>query len=490
LKTKTIKLSKIKVDREFFLRFGYNRDAIDRYAELYESGSNKPIVVQKGTYKLVDGFHRYEALRLLGRDVVEVEELDIPDSEVRAEAFRRNRDHGVPLSKEERNKTIRELRFKDNKTQQEIAEIVGLSKGRVSQILGEKDESDISKLNTKQTNIDLREKADPKAVLVDWLKGMKQTAIAEDRGLTQPRVSQIIRDFKDHVHNQYLVELLDIDEIVKSAESDGIEISAEKVKEILREYDDINKDLLEIPRINCADLFDVIDNYPDKVFDLVYVDPPYSIRKDTEWGNETFTWDRFESDEEYWDFTERWVRAVLPKINDTGRLYISFSQEHFYALLGLMKDIANEYDMVLENILIWNYKNNMKPHDKRGYKRTWEPVLFFRKKGAGKLNLVKGKSWGESYNDYDVWEIPQPQSNFKADTKYHPAQKPLELLRRIILTGSKDGDIIFDPFAGAGTTGVVAKELGRQFYLIEKEPSYADIIKSRLGGVKLESATH
>ena len=79
----------------------------------------------------------------------------------------------------------------------------------------------------------------------------------------------------------------------------------------------------------------------------------------------------------------------------------------------------------------------------------------------------------------DVWVIPTPQSNFK-EGKHHPAQKPLELLRRIIALGCPRDGLVLDPFAGSGTTGVAAYELGRTFRLIEKSLAYVATIRQRL----------
>jgi DNA modification methylase len=76
---------------------------------------------------------------------------------------------------------------------------------------------------------------------------------------------------------------------------------------------------------------------------------------------------------------------------------------------------------------------------------------------------------GKELVNYDCWRIAQPQTNYKKDKKCHPAQKSLELLRRIILIGSNEGDLVLDPFAGSGTTGVACRQLNRNFILIERD---------------------
>ena len=96
------------------------------------------------------------------------------------------------------------------------------------------------------------------------------------------------------------------------------------------------------------------------------------------------------------------------------------------------------------------------------YRFAYEPIFYLYGKQADVLNFPP-ETYGETQSN--VWTIATPQSNFK-EGKYHPAQKPIELLERIIATGSKEGGTVLDPFAGSGTTGVAAKKLKRDFILI------------------------
>ncbi len=202
-------------------------------------------------------------------------------------------------------------------------------------------------------------------------------------------------------------------------------------------------------------------------YNLIYVDPPYNILKEE--------WDKF-NEKEFKEFTEKWIEAILPKLKEDGRLYVNFSQEFMFKFHEWIKPFLKKHDMILGNVIIWNYKNNMKPHDKKQYKYSYEPIFYYRKNKAGDLTDLE--DYGEERQD--VWTIATPQSNYNVDKKEHPAQKPQELLRRIILTGSKPGDWILDGFAGAGTTGVVALENERNVTLIEKDKEYIKIIKEKL----------
>lgn len=239
----------------------------------------------------------------------------------------------------------------------------------------------------------------------------------------------------------------------------------EKRKELRKEK--ISKSKIK-PKLEIleGDFFEKIKSIK-REYNLIYVDPPYNILKED--------WDKF-NEKEFQEFTEKWINAILPKLKEDGRLYVNFSQEFMFKFHEWIKPFLKKYDMVLGNVIIWNYKNNMKPHDKKQYKYSYEPIFYYRKKKAG--NLIDLEDYGEERQD--VWTIATPQSNYNKDKKEHPAQKPQELLRRIILTGSKPGDWILDGFAGAGTTGIVALENERNVTLIEKDKKYLKIIKENL----------
>jgi site-specific DNA-methyltransferase (adenine-specific) len=457
--SRLINIDKIVIDEKIWIRKNYNRDAIERYKEWYESGKTKPLIVQAGTLKLIDGFHRLQALKELGIKKVEVIEKNIPDNELRVEALKINLEHGIPLSKEERNETIKKLYLEDNLTQSEIAKIVGLSQVQVSRIL--------EKYIMYKTNT---------VVVSEWLQNPKvnQEKLSKNYNITQGRVSQILNDFKQQVYDKFKKGWLKEEIIEWIRKNYNVKIDKKRLEEILLEFSDLDESIVKLDKIICDDFFKVINKINDKTIDLIYVDPPYFITEES--------WDQFKNEKEYWEFTRKWLELLLPKLKDTGRIYISFSQEHMFKFYELMKEFEKKFGLIFSNLIVWNYPNNIKPNNPEMYKYTWEPVFYYRKKRAGKLNLIHGAEWGGDIVSYDCWSIPQPQTNFEKDKKYHPTQKPIDLLRKIIVTGSKEGDTIFDPFAGSGTTGVACRQLNRNFILIEKNPEYVEIIKKRLEG--------
>jgi len=218
-----------------------------------------------------------------------------------------------------------------------------------------------------------------------------------------------------------------------------------------------------------GDLFDVIDKIENESIDLLCTDPPYFIL-----NNE---WDQFDNKNDYLEFTENWLNVVIPKIKGTGRIYISFSQWYQYDFYEILK--RNKFfGFIFKQNIIWYYKNNNQPSNKKEYRYNYEPLFYLYGKEAGVLNFTN-----DTFNEMqqNVWEIAIPQSNFK-EGKFHLAQKPLELYRRIMKTGSKENDLVLDCFAGSGTTGIICKELNRKCILIEKDQGNIKIIKGRLCG--------
>jgi len=253
-----------------------------------------------------------------------------------------------------------------------------------------------------------------------------------------------------------------LNDIKKEEKKEKIEAKLEEIK-AKAEINQIpnNIKLLE------GDLFDHINSIPDNSIDLLNTDPPYKIL-----GND---WDQFKDENEFFDYTEKWLRAVIPKVKSTGRIYISFAQWYQYDFYQILK--SNDFfGFNFKQNIIWYYKNNNKPSNQKEYRYMYEPIFYLYGKDAPNLNFTPD-TYGETHQN--VWEIATPQSNFN-EGKYHSAQKPLELYRRIIKTGSFDNDYVLDCFAGSGTTGIICKELNRNCILIERDIENIKIIKGRI----------
>lgn len=234
------------------------------------------------------------------------------------------------------------------------------------------------------------------------------------------------------------------------------------IKHANEEYQRVNQ-----VRIILGDSLIVMHDIEDESIDLLLTDPPYCILDES--------WDQFESEDRFLKWTDEWIRIACKKVKSSGRIYIFWSQAFMFRFP--FNAVSDRFKF--GNCLIWNYKNNIVPNDRRKYKYTYEPVFHFYGNEAEILNLPKNETWDESLNNYDVLTIAQPQSNFK-DAKVHPAQKPTELISRIIQLGSHIGDTVLDPFAGSGTVGVSAKRLKRKAILIEQDDDYVKTALNRI----------
>ena len=235
----------------------------------------------------------------------------------------------------------------------------------------------------------------------------------------------------------------------------------EKIKAAATKKIDSNIKILE------GDLFSLIGEVEYASVDLLCTDPPYFVL------NKEESWDLFDSYKEFLEFTEAWLLRVVEKVKKTGRIYISFPCDYKYDLYNIIKK-HNFFGFTFGNEIIWVKRNNNQMSNKKNYRFQYESILYLYGEKADKLNF---KEYGEIQSN--VWEIATPQSNFK-EGKYHPAQKPIELYKRIISTGSNEKDLVLDCFGGSGTTGIVCKQLNRNCILIEKDKKYLDIIRGRI----------
>lgn len=176
-------------------------------------------------------------------------------------------------------------------------------------------------------------------------------------------------------------------------------------------------------------------------------------------------------DDAFWSITRRWVTACAGLVRpSSGHIFISFSTQKMAKFEYLLCELM----LPLQSRVVWHYRNaGGRCADKSRFGKTYEMIYHL---GFGnELNFPE--TWGDER--FDVWTIAIPQANFK-DTKIHPFQKPIELMTRLVQIGTRDGDLILDPFMGSGTTGVAAVKLGRKFIGIEIEPKHFDAACRRL----------
>lgn len=235
----------------------------------------------------------------------------------------------------------------------------------------------------------------------------------------------------------------------------------------------------------------VLSFFPHGFVDLLIVDPPYNLDKD-------FHGQKFKktSDDLYEEYTEAWIKLILPLLKDNATIYVCCDWQSSPAIGRILKKY-----FYVQNRITWqrekgrgalnNWKNGMEDiwfaTKSKTYTFNVEAVKVRRKVIAPYKIEGKPKDWeetktGKFRNTYpsNFWDdISIPYWSMPENTA-HPTQKPEKLLAKLILASSNEGDIIFDPFLGSGSTSVTAKKLNRHFVGIEQNEQYCIWAEKRL----------
>ena len=241
----------------------------------------------------------------------------------------------------------------------------------------------------------------------------------------------------------------------------------------------------------CGDTFDVLEFLPHGFVDLLIVDPPYNLDKN-------FGVDKFKkmTDEDYYIYTEAWVKKILPLLKETASIYVCCD----WSSSIVVGQVLKKY-FYIQNRITWqrekgrgalsNWKNGMEDiwfaTKSKNYIFNVDDVKMRRKVIAPYKTNGKPKDWEETENGNfrntfpsNFWDdISIPYWSMPENTA-HPTQKPEKLLAKMILASSKMGDIVFDPFLGSGSTSVTAKKLGRRYVGIEQNERYCVWAEKRL----------
>jgi len=237
-----------------------------------------------------------------------------------------------------------------------------------------------------------------------------------------------------------------------------------------------------------------IKKIPDKSFDLVFADPPYNMqigktltRPDASKVNGVDDkWDQFNSFKHYDDFCKSWLIECKRILKDNGSIWVIGSYHNIFRL-GYHLQNLNYW---LLNDVIWRKNNPMPNFRGTRFTNAHETLIWASKSKKSKytFNYQSLKCLNDDLQMRSDWMLPicngkerLKKSNGK---KVHSTQKPESLLHRIILATTNKGDTVFDPFLGTGTTAVVAKKLGRNYYGIEKDLKYFRAAQERINGAE------
>ena len=237
-------------------------------------------------------------------------------------------------------------------------------------------------------------------------------------------------------------------------------------------------------KIFIGDSLDILKTLEDSCVDLVFADPPYGLAKSKGLGwkySKHVTlqeaWDIFTKDE-FFEFNLKWITEIVRVLRPSGSLWVCGSFHNIYQLGFILQHL----NLKINNSIVW-FKPNAQPNiTTRMFTESTEHLIWAvknhsKQKWVFNYDLMKSLNQGKQMRN--MWSIPlTPKSEKWAGE--HPTQKPIELLKRVIVSSSKEGDTILDPFLGSGTTSVVAEYYGRNSIGIEKNKEYLEVIRRRL----------
>ena len=238
-----------------------------------------------------------------------------------------------------------------------------------------------------------------------------------------------------------------------------------------------------------SDSLEVLKTIPNKTFDLVFVDPPYNLQiekklkrpDDSKVNGVNDKWDQFESFNDYDNFCKKWLKECKRVLKDNGSIWVIGTYHNIFRLGYHMQNIG----FWILNDVIWKKNNPMPNFRGTRFTNAHETLIWASKNKKSKytFNYQSLKCLNDDLQMRSDWTLPICNGSErikKNGKKVHSTQKPESLLHRILLASTNKNNFVFDPFLGTGTTAVVAKKLGRNYFGIEKEKKYFNTAKQRL----------
>ncbi len=251
---------------------------------------------------------------------------------------------------------------------------------------------------------------------------------------------------------------------------------------------------LPLNTIVAGDCIEVMNSLPEDSVDLVFADPPYNLqlkgqlhRPDNSMVDAVDDdWDQFSSFAAYDAFTKAWLKAARRILKPNGAIWVIGSYHNIFRVGSALQ---NEGFWILNDV-VWRKSNPMPNFRGKRFTNAHETMIWASKSEGGKytFNYEALKALNEGIQMRSDWVLPictghERLKDSKGD-KAHPTQKPESLLHRVLVGSTNPGDVVLDPFFGTGTTGAVAKMLGRDFIGIEREAAYREVAEKRIARVR------
>jgi modification methylase len=234
---------------------------------------------------------------------------------------------------------------------------------------------------------------------------------------------------------------------------------------------------------------------PAASIDLVFADPPYNLQlqgdlkrpDDSRVDAVDDEWDKFASFAAYDDFTRAWLLACRRVMKPTATLWVIGSYHNIFRVGALIQDLG----FWILNDVVWRKRNPMPNFRGRRFTNAHETLIWAARDANARrytFNYEAMKAGNDDVQMRSDWTFALCTGEERLKTrdgkKLHPTQKPEALVARVILAASRPGEVVLDPFLGSGTTGAVAKRLGRRFIGIERDQRYVSAARARIAAVE------
>ncbi|HLJ54204.1 MAG TPA: DNA methyltransferase [Chthonomonadaceae bacterium] len=258
--------------------------------------------------------------------------------------------------------------------------------------------------------------------------------------------------------------------------------------------DDGERPELPLGKILQGDCVELLAGLPERSVDLIFADPPYNLQLTNELlrPNQSVVacvddaWDRFDDFDAYDCFTRAWLAGCRRVLKETGTIWVIGSYHNIFRVGAAMMDLG----YWILNDVIWHKTNPMPNFRGTRFQNATETLIWAQRSENQErytFNYQAMKNLNDEKQMQNVWHIPlcTGEERIKTDgKKAHSTQKPEALLYRVIAASSRPGEVVLDPFFGSGTTGAVAKRLGRHFIGIEREAEYIRVATRRIEGIE------
>ena len=246
-----------------------------------------------------------------------------------------------------------------------------------------------------------------------------------------------------------------------------------------------------------GDTFKLLNKFPEKSVDMIFADPPYFLSSggiSCKNGKQVLVdkgeWDITKSIHDKISYHKKWIALCRRILTDNGTIWISATLHSSYAI-GVALEMEG-YSII--NNIIWQKPNPAPNLACRCFTHSTETIIWARKqltaskKGNHYYNysLMKEENDGKQmkdvwgvFNEMDIWNIPTTPKSEKLQG-YHPTQKPIKLIERIIFASTKENDLVLDPFNGSGTTGIVCHKHNRRYIGIDNNSEYLSLTRKRI----------